>query len=122
MKIINKVDHSLTKETICPYCNSRNVKINSHSSTLVGGDPDPNHHTIHAICLECNKEFLQEYQHANVWYSEIINEESKLLKGLPSCFEDWIYTCECGGNIRRQYRELDGITETRSLRYSYDKD
>jgi uncharacterized protein with PIN domain len=116
MRIINKVDHSLKRnETHCPYCNSDNVKINSHSQTLVGGDPDPNHHTIHATCLSCNKDFWKEYQHANVWYSEPLGEEKLLLKGLPSCFEDWVYTCECGGHIRRSHKEMDGVTEAKIL-------
>lgn len=97
---------SLTRdETICPFCNSHNVKINEHWETLVGGDPDPNHHWKSSTCNDCKEDFTHEYKYNNVWYTK----KGKILKGIPSCFENYIYTCnKCDGDVIRKYTKLDG--------------
>jgi hypothetical protein len=115
MKIIsNKVNHSFRRdEIVCPYCHSKkHTYSQSHTQTLVGGTPDPNHHTLICFCSFCAKKFVMEYKHANVWYSEQMpgSKDLKLLAGIPNCFEDWVYTCSyCNGNVRREFRELDGV-------------
>jgi hypothetical protein len=40
-----------------------------------------------------------------VWYTK----DKRVLKGLPGCFEDYIYQCsKCEGEVRRTYTDLDG--------------
>ncbi|KKM94654.1 hypothetical protein LCGC14_1196260 [marine sediment metagenome] len=99
-------------ETICPDCNSTNIKTKSVSQTLVGGDPDPNHFWRKSYCRDCESNFIHEHQLDNHWYTRY--EEGvgdKVLKGVSSCFESYVYTCnKCPGYVKQYFTELDGIT------------
>jgi hypothetical protein len=104
----------------CPFCDSSNIKETDHSMTLVGGDRDYNHHWRNHVCNACNKEFIIEHKldfadkNPNIWYVDRITH--KVLKGIPSCFESYIYTCsKCNGAVHRIYTALDGITEVKYL-------
>ena len=94
----------------CPYCKNRNketLEQTSHSMTCVGGPPgrDPNHHHRLFHCGACRKEFYMENHGSMVWYTE--PSTSKVLDGIPACFESYIYTCsKCDGEVYRVYREL----------------
>jgi len=95
---------------ICPYCNSEKVKNNGTFETLVGGYN--NHLTTQCECEKCHKTFtlqvkeMGEREKYIAWY---VSEDSKILKGIPGCFEGYIYTCsKCGGDVIRE--ELDKVT------------
>jgi hypothetical protein len=108
-------------EYICPYCLSSDVETKGSSATLVGGrkEDDVNHVWTKCSCKSCWNSFVHEHRHNNVWYTS----QGKILAGIPSCFESYIYTCSsCGGNVHRHYRELDGITKTNGfLKTAYDE-
>ena len=106
-------DPLLSKDkTICPFCDSENITVHDHSSTMVGGDPDPNHHWKRSKCNDCKEEFVHEYKRDNVWYTK--NDE--VLRGIPTCFEPYIYTCNrCNGDVRRYHTALDGESPTQVL-------
>jgi hypothetical protein len=89
--------------TTCPFCEM------AHQYTLVGGiGEDPNHHWVSCRCRSCGKMFTKEYKRGNVWYT---NSDAMVLRGVPSCFENYTYTCAtCGADVERHYRELDGVT------------
>lgn len=110
----------------CPYCQSRKLETASAFTTLVGGgdrndpDEDPNHRHIEMRCLACWRRFMRELKYANVWYTTTDSDVSKVLRGMPSCFEGYVYTCQhCGGDIQRRYTEMDGVEPVRGgLHYS----
>jgi len=102
----------------CPFCNSDELEFCKREETLVAsyGIYDSNHHWIHYKCKKCNELFIMEYNGCNnakplprynVWYTQC----KKVLKGIPTCFESYLYTCRyCGGNVQRQSEdEIDVI-------------
>jgi len=91
------------KTLICPFCNSENIDELSHESTLLGSvtNRDPNHHWIYCKCKNCEQNFTQEYKLNNVWYTF----NKFVIKGIPSCFEQYILICKCGGHVKRLYRD-----------------
>lgn len=98
----------------CPFCGGKEVAVGGHRQTLVGGGPgsDPNHHWYNCDCLDCQKSFVREVHDGNVWYTK----DHAVLKGMPSCFESYIYSCKkCGGEVVRDYRQMDGKTEAKIL-------
>jgi hypothetical protein len=103
----------------CPFCSSSSISRGAYSTTLVGGgtgpDDDPNHTHTSCVCQDCKKNFVRETRSGNVWYTEM----TRVLRGMPSCFEDYVYPCKCGGNVTRKHlHKVDG----KELRYlSYDK-
>lgn len=92
----------------CPYCGSEHVEVESTSHTLVGYPgkfDDRNHYWYHCLCKSCGKNCIKERKGKNVWYTE----KGRVLKGVSSCFENYIYTCKsCGGDIVRKHTKLDG--------------
>ena len=112
--VTQRPDLTLSKSVIiCPFkCRKSTIRVHSIVNSCVGGYPDPNHYWVTCKCEKCNKDFIQEYKTDNVWYTA----ENKVLKGMPSCFENYIYTCAyCSGEVHRKYTELDGVTPTNSL-------
>jgi len=108
----DRVDPTLDKDNkVCPFCNSTNISVLVWHSTAVGSGPgeDCNHHWESCICGGCANAFVYEYKghgskeadgkkvpNYNVW----ITKERKILKGMPTCFERYIYTCsKCGGDV-----------------------
>lgn len=105
-------------ETICPKCDSTNIKTLNVEHTLVGGDPDPNHFWRRSFCRDCELEFTHEHKLNNHWYTEKVDGVGRfVIKGVANCFESYVYTCnKCPGYVKRYYTELDGVTpHTKSL-------
>ena len=87
----------------CPYCRYRKLTSFGTSSTLTGGD---NHQWTDYLCRDCLKSFVVEDKGSNAWIVE--KNTGKILRGIPTCFETYVYTCKhCGGDVRRHYYKLD---------------
>lgn len=85
----------------CPFCSSKNIKKTGSSSTLLGGPEGTNHVWNHCSCNDCSKKFTHEHKHGYAWY---VDENSKVLSGIPCCFEDYVLECKfCRGDVRRTY-------------------
>lgn len=95
---------------VCPYCNSKEVKNNGTFETLVGGYN--NHLTTDCECKKCHKTFtlqVKELGRRNKYIAWYVSDDKKILKGIPGCFEYYVYTCsKCGGDVVRE--ELDKAT------------
>jgi len=96
-------------ETICPDCDSTNIATKEIQQTLVGFG---NHYWRKSYCRDCQSAFTHEHQNDNHWYTRY--EEgvgTRALKGVSSCFEDYVYTCnKCPGYVKHYYTESDGVT------------
>jgi hypothetical protein len=101
-----------TCETICPKCDSTNIKTLENMATLVGGSVDTNHYWLVSFCRDCELNFTHEHKKNNHWYTEQIEGVGNfVIKGVSNCFERYVYTCnKCPGYVKRYYTELDGIT------------
>ncbi len=112
-------DPSIPPENICPFCESTNVQEKGHSTTLLGSPPgeDWNHHWRMCRCQDCEREFCHEHKNGNHWYVEgREGKANKILKGIPSCFEGYAYTCtHCEGDVIRHYTALDGESKVTGL-------
>lgn len=76
----------------CPYCQSKKLKSRGYSTTLAGMN---NHEWHDYSCSDCGKRFTIERKGSNIWMTE---KGGRILNGMPSCFESYIYTCsKCGG-------------------------
>jgi hypothetical protein len=108
LDIVKNTPNEFGTNPKCPHCDSENLHQGDRISTLVGslGDgPDPNHHWISASCRDCKAQFTIEQKYDNWW----ITKDSKVLSGMPCCFETYIYECsKCGGPVKRKYTNLDG--------------
>lgn len=86
----------------CPWCGSTDIEKSASYQTLVGGstdiDLDPNHHWGHYTCHSCKSLCIREFRSGKVWYT--LN--GKLLRGVPNCWESYVYKCKCGGDVRRK--------------------
>jgi len=86
----------------CPYCGSTDIERSAAYQTLVAGskdiDKDCNHHWDHYTCHSCKKLCIREYREGKVWYTY----EQKVLRGVPNCFENYVYKCKCGGDVYRR--------------------
>lgn len=120
-----RLDPELNYEKpVCPHCDSDNVNQTDHVTTLVGhtGKIDINHQWIQCSCNNCEKQWTMEYKgdydHGyNTWYTK----DGKLLRGLPTCFETYTYTCKhCGGDVHRHNYNKNTRQETEILSYSSD--
>lgn len=108
----------------CPYCESNDVCVTNRTTTLLGfsGPVDPNHQWHSSTCRSCHKNFTREVKGLNVWYTAEIDRETRgpaqVLRGLPSCFESYQYTCsKCAGPVVRTNRDMAGNpTQTLSSR------
>jgi len=96
----------------CPFCESKKITKSGSTTTLVGGRGDANHVWTSCSCQICKKSFIHEHINNNTWYTC----EQKIIAGIPSCFENYIYTCAyCNGKIERHYLELDSDNEANFL-------
>ena|SRR3990167_812170 len=107
----------------CPDCGHSFPNRGIEGTTLIGGgdgtwDGDPNHTwTQYGGCCSLVS-FTRQTKSGNVWYTY---NGGRVLRGMPNCFEGFIYTCaKCHGDVMRYYRELDGITPARSISYRGD--
>lgn len=100
----------------CPYCNSKNIKENGTKTTLVGffGYWDGNHRWTACCCNDCGKSFTREVKGNNEWYTSV-EFPRIVLSGFPSCFENYIYKCSCGGKIKIKHLELNSDKEVFGL-------
>lgn len=118
--VTQRPDSSLDKKVLaqtCPYCESTNISADSISHTLIGGDPDSNHYWNRLQCTSCKRRFTVEWKYNNVW---LVSDDDHVLAGIPSCFEHYVYTCNCGGDVTRTYTKLDGISPVQALQISYE--
>jgi hypothetical protein len=109
---------SKLEEVKCPYCKSPKSTEGHSRSTLLGraGSIDPNHYWHEKTCNECRKFYIVEKKEHNIW---ITDRQHKVLAGLPSCFESYIYECKlCGGEVHRHYTSLEGKPTT-ALGWNY---
>lgn len=121
-RLAPELDH---EKPICPFCNDTKVRKDGRVTTLIGqiGDgPDPNHQWVNCTCESCNKSWTMEIkgedEHGyNVWYTK----DGKILKGLPTCFEAYRYTCkQCSGDIVRHNYDKGTRQTSQSLWYDGD--
>jgi DNA-directed RNA polymerase subunit RPC12/RpoP len=111
----------------CPYCGGHKVRLRGHSHTLIGGgdgtpNGDPNHNWVDYSCSDCGQSFVREYKSGNVWYTDS-RQSGKVLRGLPNCFERYVYTCAaCDGEVTRRYADMDGTTPVTSLSSSWEEE
>lgn len=92
----------------CPYCGSTETELLGEETTLLGwtGSVNPNHRRQTRSCKGCSRGFTREIRGVNVWYTE---HPRVILRGVPSCFEDYVYTCiKCGAAVRRDHFDLQG--------------
>jgi len=101
-------DWSIKSKPVCPFCKSTNVKKGGGVTTLVGGKY--NHIWNECECRKCHEKFTLETKERGRllkpmrWYTK----KGKILRGIPACFECYIYTCKkCNGNVVRKYVRLD---------------
>lgn len=105
-----KTDELPSAEPQCPYCRTRDVQRSNLYTTLVGGgtgiDDDPNHTHESIYCNVCAEKSVRETCSGNVWYTS----QNKVLRGIPNCFEKYIYDCPCGAkaSVKRYYADLNG--------------
>ena len=96
----------------CPYCDSEHLTKEDEITTLLGwlGKVNPNHIWNYYFCIECKQRFIREIKESNVWYTDK-RGPGHVLKGMPSCFENYIYHCaKCGEEVHRYTTKLDGVT------------
>lgn len=94
----------------CPSCGEPS-KPYSESSTLVGGDR--NHFWKYHSCSKCSYKFVQEHKRDKQWVTVKTESGQKVLSGVSTCFENYVYTCRhCGGDVVRKYKNLDGSPHT----------
>lgn len=91
----------------CPFCGAAETKLYGEETTLLGwtGPVNPNHRHQHRSCTSCSRKFIREVKGLNVWYTQ----GAVVLRGVPSCFENYTYTCaKCGGTVRRKHYDSTG--------------
>lgn len=94
------------EELTCPWCSAPDVGVMERMTTLVGGPAEINHDTKYCICNACSGLFHVESKNGYRW---ITDEGNFVLAGMPACFEDYTLTHkDCGGDVKREYRNLDG--------------
>lgn len=77
-------------------------------------------------CRSCGLAFCREHKGDNVWYTTH-GVGARVLKGVPTCFEPYFYSCaKCDGTVRRTYEgKTSGFTvinnrrKTRNYRIFY---
>lgn len=107
------LDEKPSDPATCPYCGSGDTQDRGTTTTLVGfsGPVDPNHQWNQRACRGCHKGFVREIKGLNVWYTaeRVHGGPSIILKGIPSCFEAYQYTCPlCEGPVLQKQRNLQG--------------
>jgi hypothetical protein len=120
MVAVAPINEKPSEKGACPFCSSASIVHGGFSTTLVGGgtgpDDDPNHTHTSCTCKDCKKAFVRETCSGNVWYTK----EMFALKGMPSCFEGYVYPCKCGGKVTREY--TDKVSGKKTSLLCYDKD
>lgn len=105
------LDERPSENPTCPFCRGRHLDRLDSRTTLLGGgdrtiDGDPNHVWTTFRCHDCFQQFVRETKSGNTWYTR----DGRVLRGLPSCFESYIYHCAtCGGDVMRRNVDKDGV-------------
>lgn len=114
--VSNKPSDEKRKDAVtCPYCSSYDISKYGTLSTCVGYvGVDYNHRWTKCYCNECERKFVRESKGPDsVWY---VDEDKKVLKGIPTCFEHYIYQCiKCGGEVEREYIDTKTGKKAKSL-------
>lgn len=95
----------------CPFCGSTDLHEWDHYQTMLGGDPDPNHHWLQKGCRTCGRNFTYEHKDGFGWTTDIggFRDGRRIIEGIASCFEPVEYNCaKCNGSVLREQRVLDG--------------
>lgn len=116
--VTERPEEKLWKEGLfCPYCNSEKIYTHSTTTTLVAyiGE-DMNHVTTACTCGDCQKKFYRESKgRRRVWFT---GDDHKVLRGIPYCFEFYVYTCKhCGGDVKVKHYNIDDNNECNGLYY-----
>ena len=116
--IKERPDNSLLySKVICPFCNSEDVHCYDEISTLAGNN---NHYGSYYNCNSCQKKFIREKKLNNVWYTDL--KTKQVLKGIPSCFEQYYYTCsKCEGKVYVKHLKLDSDDIVETMLTIFDK-
>lgn len=105
-------DPSIGYRPVCPYCFSNKVRIHQSMSTAVTRN---NHVWKKCECDKCSKTFSFEVKEGSEDTEEIrwyVSDEGKILKGIPGCFEYYIYTCnKCDGDVVRKHLRIGSDEE-----------
>ncbi len=97
----------------CPACDSDDLlRLVTHTRTPLPCDEldeltpdDPNHHWFRLRCTACARELLLEQCRGNAWVVRHEYGRRVLMAGVPSCHEDYVYTCRrCSGPVHRRRR------------------
>jgi len=117
LDIVNERPDPFMKSPKCPCCGSDNINCGDASSTLVGGN-NVNHHWTECQCNECQSKFTFEKKGHGLISNCWVTCNGRILHGIPSCFESYVYTChECGGEIRRSSYDLNSGDKVSTLIY-----
>lgn len=93
---------------MCPFCQSSDVELSGTGTTLLGGPREWNHEWTTCRCRSCKKKCVKESKALHVWYTD----ESRVLLGMPACYENYVYRCaKCGGDVTRSRRNLNNDEE-----------
>lgn len=99
-------------EIECPSCLSMDVHIAEEVTTLLGGPKDNNHVWKTCICRSCIEKFTCESKNGYRWITQY---HGRVISGVPACFERYVLTCKCGGDFKREYMNMDGVTPATCL-------
>jgi hypothetical protein len=115
-------DPSIKYRPVCPYCFSDRIHVTSSWSTATTRN---NHVTKECECVKCSKTFRYEIKEGSEDVEEIrwyVSNEGKILRGIPGCFEHYVYTCnKCGGDVHRKYLEKNSDKECTILSSGADE-
>lgn len=112
------ISEAPTDPSRCPYCESTDTKVVRRYSTLLGfsGPVNTNHQWYESLCSGCKRLYTREVKGLNVWYTGERTQDGaapQVLRGLPSCFESYKYTCsKCSGPVLRVHRDRAGNPTT----------
>lgn len=117
--VTNRPAPNLTPENACcPSCKSEHYHSLGNMSTLVGGGKENNHVWSNRKCKDCGLDYCVESKHGNTW---ITDPETRVIReGMPACFENYVYTCNCGGRVTRRYTQEDGKSLVGGLHTSFE--
>jgi len=89
----------------CPNGCKAPQNLGSTMTTLVGytDGVDRNHRWTDVECSKCHMHYtLESKAESKDLEHRWLTKDGKILFGIPACFESYIYTCKCGGDITKE--------------------